>query len=294
MVGRMPKRQSTEFGIPKNINADQLATEFGDVPETPEQRKQSLRAAQQSSMNLQSAIAEHDAREERRMRALSERAKNPGNMLSWKDLMGGIDMSGPQLSRAEVMQGMEMGGGGGFLTEQFPTSKVDDYLMEELYQQPQRQPVRQQQVRQPIQQTVQQPVRPLSQTMNNRQPLIEQKPIRSSTMTNEKWKIKRYIGETRSGNEVAVWRVENVKTGSKLETLFRLEGIATRVSMYLNESGDVNDPRAIGLINTYQRRDKLLKEARLLEKSADGKPMKSERLRQIRAEINQLDYKLGV
>lgn len=306
MVARMPKRQPVKLDIKTAVNADQLATEFGEVPETPEQRRKALREMQQSAMAYQNAIAAHDAREEQRMRMLSQRAKNPGNMLTMADLMGGIDLSGPPLSRADVLQGMDMGamgsggGYGGMLTEEFPTNKVDDYLMEEMYNQSAKQ----------------QPRRPV-QRQPQRQALTETKPLRSSDIyrsdgsgrkvtepgvsdhlvgraTKENWKVKRYIGETRSGNEVAVWRVENVLTGSKIDMLFRLEGVASRVAMYLNESGDNNDPRAVSLVNTYQRRDKLLKEARALEKDASGKPMKSERLRQIRAEINQLDYKLGV
>jgi hypothetical protein len=281
MVGRMPKRQPANFGIKQAVNADQLATEFGAVPETPEQRRKSIQEAQQNAMAIQSAIAAHDDREVRRMYELSRRAKNPGNMLTLSDLMGGIDMAGPPLSRADVLQGMDMGNGGGTqrLTEEFPTSKVDDYLMEELYNPtPQRQ------------------VQPIRQSLTERRPVQSQpRPQqRPQPTTAENWRVKRYIGETRSGNEVHVWRVENVKTGSKLENLFRLDSVASRIAMYLNESGDNNDPRAVSLCNTYKRRDQLLKEARMLEKSAEGKPMKSERLRQIRAEINQLDYKLGV
>lgn len=285
MVGR--KRQPV-------VDVDQLANEFGATPETPEQRKRALQEAQSNSMAIQNAIAAHDAREENRMRLLSRRAQNPGNMLTMKDLMG--DMSGPSLSRHDVLQGMETGGqtySNGMLTEEFPTSH-DNYLMEELYNKP------------PAPKQIRQPVQPARQPQ--RQQLTEQKPIRASDIyrsdgsgrkvtqpvSSENWKLKRYIGETRSGNEIYIWRVENVKTGSKLETLFRLEGVASRIAMYLNESGDVNDPRALGLVNAYQKRDKLLKEARVLEKDAAGKPMKSDRLKQIRAEINQLDYKLGV
>jgi hypothetical protein len=91
-----------------------------------------------------------------------------------------------------------------------------------------------------------------------------------------------------------VWKVENPRTGTKLDTLFRVEGVANRVALLLNETGDLNDPRVVGLVGAYNKRDKLLKEARALQKSADGKPMKSDRLRQIQAEINQLDYRLGI
>jgi hypothetical protein len=215
--------------------------------------------------------------------------------MSLRDLAVGLDGM-PPLSVSDVMlPDVPAPGSHQFLTEEFPTNH-DDMIMEDLYR--------------PEPQVRQRPVQP------NRQILQETKPIRSSdiyrsdgsgrkvteparprvreAIAGENWRVKRYLGETRSGNEVHVWRVENAKTGSKLQTLFRLEGVATRIVLALNESGDINDPRAVSLVNAYEKRDRLLKEARALERSADGKAMKSERLRQIRAEINQLDYKLGV
>lgn len=262
MVGRMPKK----------VQADQLASEYADVPESPEQRRRRLSQAQQTAMTAQSRIAEHDAREEARMYALSRRAKQ--QMLSLEDLMGGD--SGPALSRQDVML-PDMQTGQQFLTEDFPTNH-DDVIMEEMYRPPTR----------PIRQPQQQPARP-------RQQLTEQRPIRSSEpAVSENWRAKRYLGETRSGAEVQVWKVENTKTGSSLRNLFRIEGVASRIAMMLNESGDINDPRVISLAGAYEKRDKLLKEARQLEREAEGKPMKTQRLRQIRAEINQLDYRLGV
>lgn len=273
MVGRMPKRR---------VSADEIANQFsvGEGSETPEQKRTRIAQAIQNTQSLVGDIqnggrmTRQDARDDMVMRKAHRLAKgflNEG--LSLNDLAAGIDGM-PGLSMADVMLPdvqMPSGMSNQFLTEEFPTNH-DNVIMEELYQPP----------RPPVQPTRQQ------------RPIREQVAQQPSRETRDNWRVKRYLGETRGGNEVQVWRVENAKTGNKLPNLFRLEGVASRISLHLNESGDPNDPRVLSLVNAYEKRDKLLKEARQLEKSADGKQMKSERLRQIRAEINQLDYKLGV
>jgi hypothetical protein len=168
------------------------------------------------------------------------------------------------------------------LTEEFPTGH-DDWIMEDLYDQ--RPPQRPQ--RQPQRQALREDAVP-----QRRQ--VREAPNLKAAINAEHWKVKQYLGETRGGSKVHVWKVENPRTGTKLDTLFRVEGVANRVALLLNETGDLNDPRVVGLVGAYNKRDKLLKEARALQKSADGKPMKSDRLRQIQAEINQLDYRLGI
>ncbi len=267
----------------RNTNSERFA--LFDTPESSQQRKVRLANAQQNAAMTQSVIAERAAREEQRVRSLSRRIKS--NMLSLSDLMGGM---GPiPLSRSDVMQGMNEGSQ--FLTEEFPTSQ-DDVIMEDMY-------------RQPSQRQVQQPIR-RNQQPQQRQTLTEQRPVKRQQQPElnlrqfiketptENWRVKRYLGETRSGEEVHVWKVENAKTGNSLRNLFRIEGVASRIAMILNESGNLNDSRIVSLVNAYEKRDKMLKEARALEKTVDGKEMKSERLRALRAEINQLDYRLGV
>lgn len=284
MVGRMPKRQ---------IQVDEIATKFSlDTPheETLEQKRQRIAQAINETQNLVSninsgsRITRQIARDDQVMRKAYRRAVQES--LSLRDLAMGLDGMLP-LSMSDVMlPDIPMPGERQFLTEEFPTNH-DDVIMEDLYRS---QP--------PIRQNLQLPHPPQRKVLTEQQPTprpnirnaLDMKP---STIP-ENWRIKRYIGETRNGNEVHVWRVENSKTGSKIQTLFRLEGVASRIALILNETGNIHDSRAVSLINAYEKRDKLLKEARALERSADGKTMKSERLRQIRAEINQLDYKLGV
>jgi hypothetical protein len=283
MVGRMPKR---------SVQTDEIATRFSadePGPETPAQKQQRIAQAIQDTQSLVgdinsgSRITRQIAKDDMVMRKAYRRAVQES--MSLNDLavgLGGL----PGLSVSDVMlPDFELPGPGQqFLTEEFPTNH-DDMIMEDLYQ-PKR----------PVRQVQQQPIRgPQRQPLTERS--VQPRPAVRNALdleARELWKVKRYLGETRSGNEVHVWRVENTKTGSKLQNLFRLEGVASRIALMLNESGDLNDPRVVSLANSYEKRDKLLKEARLLERSADGKVMKSERLRQIRAEINQLDYKLGV
>jgi hypothetical protein len=243
------------------------------VVQTTETMAQRIAQGQQKAMIAQSRIAEHDAREERRMIELSRRAKS--NMLTMQDLMGGLDSWQPPLSRADVtLPGMS----GQRLTEEFPTQH-DNILMEEMYAARQRksqpaQPVQRQALREQVQQVKQSFV--------------------GRTVSGNHWVVKKFLGETRGGDTVPVWRVQNKMTGTAFDKLFRIEGVASRVAALLNESGDRSDPRIISLVSAYDKRDKLLKEARLLERSAEGKAMKTERLRAIRAEINQLDYRLGI
>lgn len=290
MVGRMPKRPV----------ADEIATRFSQDepgPETPEQKQQRIAQAIQETQSLVgdinsgSRITRQIAKDDMVMRKAYRRAVQES--MSLNDLAVGLGRL-PGLSVSDVMlpDFQLPGPGEQFLTEEFPTNH-DDMIMEDLYQ-PQRSRAVQQQPpirapqRQPL--TEQRPApRPAVRHALDLEPTQEEQSGRLSL-----WRIKRYLGETRSGNEVHVWRVENTKTGSKLQNLFRLESVASRIALMLNESGDLNDPRVVSLANSYEKRNKLLKEARLLERSADGKAMKSERLRQIRAEINQLDYKLGV
>lgn len=286
MVGRMPKRS----------RVDQLATEFGVAdngltPETPQQRQQRIAQAIQHTQSLvgdiqNGARANRASRDDMVMRKAHRLAKSYLNEgLSLNDLAAGLDRM-PNLAMSDVMlpdvplpaHGNQM------LTEEFPTNH-DDVIMNELYNPPQS--IAHQQGRKRGQ------FAPVPTVEKQR--LFEQPTRRAEPQTvTENWKVKRYLGETRGGSEVHVWRVENAKTGTKLPSLFRIEGVASRIVLALNESGDLNDPRVLSLTNAYEKRDRLLKEARQLEKSADGKQMKSERLRQIRAEINQLDYKLGV
>jgi hypothetical protein len=121
--------------------------------------------------------------------------------------------------------------------------------------------------------------------------LLEQK---QEIKTSSLWKTRQYLGETKSGSKIPVWKVENLKDGSSVKTLFKIESIADKVAMFLNESGNINDHRIVSIIAAYEKRDKILKEIRLLERDIEDKPMKKERLINMRAEINRLDYKLGI
>lgn len=108
------------------------------------------------------------------------------------------------------------------------------------------------------------------------------------------WVVKNFVGETRGGAQVPVWKVINPKNGFSHQTLFRIEEVANKIAAILNETGNANDPRVVSIVNAYTKRDKLLKEARVLEKESAGKPIKSERLRQLKAEIATIDYRLGI
>jgi hypothetical protein len=225
-------------------------------PAAPVDRRAHLAAAQQSSMLAQSRIAEHDAREEQRMINLSRRAER--DMLTLADLEGG---SIPPLSRSDVML-PGMSPRSQLLTEEFPTSH-DTAIMQEIYNGPK--PSRS---------------RPLTETT---------RPARHPS-----WTVKKFLGETRGGTTVAVWKVQNSDSGIAFDKLFRIESVAFRIASLLNESNNIGDPRVVSVLRDYDKRDKLLKEARVLERETGDKPMKQSRLRAVRAEIASLDYKLGI
>lgn len=287
MVGRIPKRQ---------VVAETLASDFsgGDtIQETPQERQARIVRAMENAQSLVGDIASGNrmtrqiAKDDQVMRKAYRKAVTEG--MSLADLAYGLD-SGPGLSMQDVMlPDMPMPRGREFLTEEFPTNH-DDMIMNEYYRDnsyAKQEPPRQTRPRQVL--TENQPTRPSPPARSIRETLHTEGVVKA-----ENWRVKRYLGETRSGTEVHIWKVENTKTGSSMKTMFRIEGVASRIAMMLNESGDNNDPRVISLVSAYEKRDRLLKEARTLEKTADGKAMKTDRLRQIRAEINQLEYRLGV
>ncbi len=259
-----------------------------ESPETPQQRQARIAKAVQNAQALTEGIKSRapntvrDARDDQVMRKAYRRAVS--DKMSFSDLAAGLGHPGLTTRDAMLPDMAPLGNGvmegREFLTEEFPTNH-DDMIMEDLYNQPQ------QPIRQPQRQMLTEE-RPIQQ---RRQPELN---LRQAVAVTENWRIKRYLGETRSGTEVHVWKVENTKTGNSLRNLFRIEGVASRIAMILNETGDASDPRVVSLINAYEKRDKLIKEARALEKSAAGKEMKTDRLRSLRAEINQLDYRLGV
>ncbi len=275
-----------------------------ESPETPQQRQARIAKAVQNAQALTEGIKSRapntvrDARDDQVMRKAYRRAVS--DKMSFSDLAAGLGHPGLTTRDAMLPDMAPLGNGvmegREFLTEEFPTNH-DDMIMEDLYsQQPIRQPRQPGAPQQPIRQP-QQPIRQQRQVLTEERPATQRRPelnLRQAVATAENWRIKRYLGETRSGTEVHVWKVENTKTGNSLRNLFRIEGVASRIAMILNETGDASDPRIVSLINAYEKRDKLIKEARALEKSADGKEMKTDRLRALRAEINQLDYRLGV
>lgn len=226
--------------------------------DSPQEIRARLAEAQRKAMFVQSRIAEHDAREERRMFELSRRASS--NMLTMADLGG---MGSQPLSRADVML-PGMSPSQQFLTEQFPTSH-DNAVMEELHSPRNRKQV-------------------LKETVQHR-------PSRPAPA----WAVKKYLGETRGGGTVSVWKVTNNTSGIAFDKLFKIESVAIRIASFLNESNNLSDPRIVGVIRDYEKRDRLLKEARLLEREEPQiKVMKASRLRALRAEITSLDYKLGI
>lgn len=261
-----------------------------EVQETPAQRRARISMAMESVDAMKGAIIEN-RRENERMVRNHRKAKND-LFLDMRDLMAGIGHvpSGNDALLPEDRMGMSMPAHHEFLTEQFPTNH-DDMIMEQMHNPQPRQPLSVQNGRN---RGMFAPV----PSADKRSVLREQAPLRKAPKldltTKENWIIKKYLGETRGGDTVPVWKVQNKNTGSALDRLFRIEGVANRIAMILNETGDMNDSRIASLISAYDKRDKLLKEARLLEKTAEGKPMKTERLHAIRAEINQLDYRLGI
>jgi hypothetical protein len=300
----------------KRVRIDPEKLGLSQNPEVD--RRQLIEQSQWSAGAKIDAARSADATHGYGAKQIAQKIKQRGLTLDMNDLMG-IPSRGPQLSRSDLFQGMDMGGmmppGRQMLTEDFPTNH-DNMIMDENYEdyrsdydQPiQRQPVqsralpqaRPQPRPQPQQARPQQPQRQtLRETIMGAPPKGETamrapptQPVQAKS--GPPWGVKAYLGETRGGSQVYIWKVVNAKTGTEIQTMFRVESVAARVAAILNESGDSNDPRALSLINLYNKRDSLLKEARALEKTSNGKSMKLARLSTIRSEINQLDYRLGI
>lgn len=253
--------------------------------ETPDQRRNRILSYQDGAQSKLDMIAEHNAREDDRRRRIGKKITEGGLWLDVRDLMGG-DV-GPML-REDVIPGMTPGRQR--LTEDYPTGH-DPMLTEYGYDEPTAPSKPQYPYPRAPRQNEPQQARALPQRRSLQEDIA---PTTRKPTSGPPWAVKKFLGETRGGDTVPVWKVANQKTGSAIDKLFRIESVAHKVAMLLNESGDINDPRAVSLIASYDKRDRLLKEARQLEKTADGKPMKSERLRAVRAEINQLDYRLGI
>lgn len=263
--------------IKRNVRIDPSLLGISATPEID--RRQLLERSQYSAQakidRAKIAESENGAGALRIRQRLQER----NCYLSMEDLMGIPNRQQP-LDRRDAFQGMETSG---MLTEEFPTHH-DDRIIDEMYRPQQR---TQNQARALPEQ------RARSQPVQQRQSLREQimdRPVASAT----NWQVKAFMGETQSGQQVPVWKVMNARTGTTYGKLFKAEGVATRIAGYLNESGDSNDPRALGLVHTYEKREQLLKQARLLEQTAAGKPMKTEQLKAMYREIGQLDSRLGV
>jgi hypothetical protein len=272
------------------IDVSRFLSSEPEETESPAERRARISAALERTAETTGMIVENQ-REDNRLRRNYRQAISLS--MDMRDLMGGLSRSAFNPRDALLPEERAMLAGQNpvaqrqMLTEQFPTMQ-DDGIMEELYQsepmfrpQPKPQPKRQ----------ILQENMPAAKLNLKQQMQVRGREQRS---TGDNWTIKKFLGETRGGDTIPIWKVTNKKTGTAIDKLFRIEAVANRIAMIFNETGDLNDPRAISLIGAYDKRDKLLKEARALEKSADGKPMKTERLRAIRAEINQLDYRLGL
>lgn len=109
---------------------------------------------------------------------------------------------------------------------------------------------------------------------------------------NNGWKIKRFIGETKSGRTVPVWKVVNETTGMSMDKLFKVEEVAIKLVTILNHTGNVNDPRVLGVLHLYEKRNGLLKEIRSLQGSTGD--IKKGRLQDLRSQLATIDYKLGI
>lgn len=274
--------------IKRGVRIDPEKLGISRDPEGDRRRllEQSQWTAQSKIDALRSNHASHGASAAQ----IRDRMKQRGLFLSMNDLLG-IPDRGPRLDRQDAFQGMDVGHQ--VLTEEFPTSHdrmitEDDYDAYGAYEEadpysepakPQRRPPQRQALREQI---VGSPPR--------RAPAGGPAPARTPLP----WGVRAFMGETKGGNQIPIWKVVNGRTGSSVNKLFRVENVANCVATMLNESGDINDPRALNLIRIHDKREALLKEARLLEKTADGKPMKTERLKTLYREIGQLDSRLGV
>lgn len=181
------------------------------------------------------------------------------------------------------------GAGRRVLTEQVPMEMQDDsYLLpeeQEALRTQQRMPQRRQ------------------FSFNEQVPLTEDAPAprrAPKAVQDTSWTVKQYMAETKSGANIPVWKVFNSKIGMEHQTPFRIEEVAVKIANILNESGNFNDPRVVSVINAYTKRDKLLKECRALEQEVKSKGAaaadshKAQRVRQLRSEIQALEYRLGI
>ena len=111
------------------------------------------------------------------------------------------------------------------------------------------------------------------------------------------WGVEKMFARLRSGKQVPVWKVTNEATGMGIERPFRIQEPAQRVASILNQTGNVNDQRIVSVMEAYDTHIELMKQMRglkrQLKESTRKGPIK-QRIAEIRDELEEVNYKLGI
>ena len=119
-------------------------------------------------------------------------------------------------------------------------------------------------------------------------------PARQATNTAHQWVVRREIAEAKDGSDVPVWLISCQGTPLKVDKMFRIEQVAHRIARILNETNNIAHPKVLALMGAHDKRMKLLREVRMLERAVKTDRSKASMLQQRRSELADLDTKLGI
>jgi len=120
----------------------------------------------------------------------------------------------------------------------------------------------------------------------------QQSQVQTSKPIQRYWASQELKAKLTSGSTVPVWKVVNEKTGMELPTPFRLKEVADKITMVLNETGNMNDNRVVKTIDMYNRRIKIVKEVNTLKENTDASSKNKVKI--LKEELTAIDFKLGV
>jgi len=113
--------------------------------------------------------------------------------------------------------------------------------------------------------------------------------------TDGPWKTQKKIATLKNGRDVPVWLIVNENTGSRVEKPFRMQEPALRISTMLNQNGgNGEDVRITRVFEAYDSHVSLMKQFRGLKKMLNEGQKVGNKIKAVRAELEEVNYKLGI
>ena len=109
------------------------------------------------------------------------------------------------------------------------------------------------------------------------------------------WKTQKKIAKLKNGRDVPVWLIVNENTGARVEKPFRMQEPALRVATMLNQNGgNGEDVRISRLFEAYDSHISLMKDFRTLKKQLNEGHKVGNKIKDIRSQLEEVNYKLGI